>query len=1728
MKFKELFVNCKNQLKEEIKNVWFEDKELWEDNGTLKSPVYENQLDRLLDKCFTGGNILVEDMGEWEGAEAFPVDLMQRNYWREWPAEINGNKLNKEDVSRENYSKLGLIDKPYEPFKHQVECWRKLLEEKKSICVTTGTGSGKTECFMVPLVKDLADNYVQRHAANPNLNGEPVQAIFLYPLNALMDDQRTRMSECIECSEQPLTFAVYNGNTPKDINDTEGDVVAVEENRKKHELVRRDEIRLAHHPNILFTNPTMLEYLLLRSDDRDILKHSQGQLRWIVIDETHTYTGAGAAELALLIRRVLDAFGTNVNDVRFATSSATVGGVNGEKDLKKFIADITGKPENQIEIVTGCRSLQNAWGRDFIELHDNSFLTLDEMIPGDKSVEEKLEAIDRLCEKDENDRGLRVKLHFFAKALNRGLYIDMNKTTEHFVLEDEIPLDPNTGHYDDRILEAKYCEHCGTVFASGILKDNRLSKAIVETTSIFDNTDSDEDDHEDTELDSESDNTYDNSSMNESDETDVLIAQFSEDKVFSPDAIRININNDMVSSEDDAGRFIYYPNPDKCPVCGEEIRPNKRSPIRSFRIATDQLARILAPKLLEQAEPDNTPGLLAEGKQMISFADSRAKAAKPSLKQNKEMESKWVEWVVFNRLQREMADTTKIQDLEEDLKKEQDRYQRDRQQRHLDNINSIETEIANAKNHSITWMTAIDELMNNTYFNYFAKQFAQNGDLDDDGECTEPYKMKYALAAMYEVFKMRHKKKLCAETRGQIKIVYPIIEQLRSCNLDDVLPYDVKELNKVIPEEDKRISLNDWCDLLTLFLDHRVRKNQCLFFEEMTNGWHDVDITACRNLRTQNGVRRTAKKYTNKSNTPNLFQELLGKLIGRSYSDLSETNKNLVNSVVDCCWDTLRNDSFSLIETGRFMDDRQQWQVDSIEGGDEHKQLEGRMNLTKMSFKLPEEGTVKKCPITNRYIATYFKDFSPYKDETHPYGTHLEDVDPSQLPQMVKPMLFIQSEHTAQLGRKQTKERIKDFKNHKINILACSTTMEMGVDLGSVELVEMTNIPPHPANYKQRAGRAGRRGQNRSACVTICGSDGVDARFFNKSKTNVTKTINPPIVEINSPQVVQRHINSFLFLKWSGTVGLNDEVKDLFTNYHWKKDVNEHEDKTVAYFNENNVDVEIRPNGQYGCKPYETEHNINALWSDFVSYLQNRALDDQDVKDGISNLTRGTILSGVPLAELINNTQNSITAIWNELDNYFLSLKENQRLAEEYVARIENNKNNNDGVEEKDTINKIRAKLDKRKKALNYDFTSRLRDNLLKYLSTHQFLPNANMPVNIIELKISDAREMYSHNIENPTYDLATALGQWAPGNYVTIKDTTYQIGGVERDYGKSWDTIKKCTCGHTWISQENTCPNCGQQELIKWPVNGKRELKLYRPVAFIPTTDRSRITDNSKNYSIAKAELIGASKIHHPLKGWIAHRTSDSVGEISQILIYNDGNKFGYRICSKCGKTQLESRPAPYDGSNEIEVLRTFYDKASRNNPNLLYHKDLPGSKEPCFCDLDRSQNNNLYRNMIIGGLIQTDYCEMRFYRRDNFVLSPFNSDDDKKILTTLGILFCAFMVDKGICERGDIDFIVMGKDRLCIYDKAKGGAGYSKQLKQALIEEALEYCVGRLTNCNLFQLLDTYTQRHAENIDINRTLEWLISEREHRNDIPQNISDVYPNSTVSSFVEIEQTIKR
>lgn len=363
------FVHLYEQMKTNLKKSLLEQ---WQPKGTKFDSNYQTQLEDIIEKTVSD-NILVENMSPWQSAT--PIYKGGTNYT--------------------NIIESCMLK--FLPYKHQVNCWNALLSQGspyKSMVVTTGTGSGKTESFMVPLITELA---------RLNRPGS-LKAIFLYPLNALMEDQKSKLDELIEKSGGDLTFAVYNGSSP-----------SWEPQREKvdrtliHEVVYREEIRGTHHwdatqgtcenggrvPDIILTNPTMLEYMLLRKSDETIINSSQNCLSWIVIDETHTYNGAGADELAMLIRRVLKAFGiTNPNNVHFATSSATVG--NSNADLLKFISGITGQDKHQICIIKGHRSVPdfslavttNRGDKHTLlaKIENNDFIYLKDLIPYKNSL----------------------------------------------------------------------------------------------------------------------------------------------------------------------------------------------------------------------------------------------------------------------------------------------------------------------------------------------------------------------------------------------------------------------------------------------------------------------------------------------------------------------------------------------------------------------------------------------------------------------------------------------------------------------------------------------------------------------------------------------------------------------------------------------------------------------------------------------------------------------------------------------------------------------------------------------------------------------------------------------------------------------------------------------------------------------------------------------------------------------------------------------------------------------------------------------------------------------------------------------------------------------------------------------------------------------------------------------------------------------------------------------
>ena len=153
--------------------------------------------------------------------------------------------------------------------------------------VTTGTGSGKTEAFLYPIL-----DHVLR-ARRAGVTG--MKALILYPMNALANDQAKRLADLLTTREElaGITAALYTGQDGPQRTRVSADGLITDR------AIIRDEA-----PDILLTNYKMLDQLLLRYDDRGLWQQSAGSLTYLVLDEFHTYDGAQGTDVAMLLRRL--------------------------------------------------------------------------------------------------------------------------------------------------------------------------------------------------------------------------------------------------------------------------------------------------------------------------------------------------------------------------------------------------------------------------------------------------------------------------------------------------------------------------------------------------------------------------------------------------------------------------------------------------------------------------------------------------------------------------------------------------------------------------------------------------------------------------------------------------------------------------------------------------------------------------------------------------------------------------------------------------------------------------------------------------------------------------------------------------------------------------------------------------------------------------------------------------------------------------------------------------------------------------------------------------------------------------------------------------------------------------------------------------------------------------------------------------------------------------------
>lgn len=214
----------------------------------------------------------------------------------------------------------------FRPYTHQARAFERLSTSNGDALptlITTGTGSGKTESFLIPVLD---------HCRRQRRQGRTgVKAVLLYPMNALATDQAQRLDDYLR---QPglgeVTAGLYIGDTP--------------ETGYPRVFTRRAEIR-RERPDILITNYKMLDLLLQRADDVPLWEGAD--LAYVVVDEFHTYDGAQGTDVAMLLRRLAAATrhsepGRPLGQICPVATSATLGEGGDDAKIRDVAAKVFG------------------------------------------------------------------------------------------------------------------------------------------------------------------------------------------------------------------------------------------------------------------------------------------------------------------------------------------------------------------------------------------------------------------------------------------------------------------------------------------------------------------------------------------------------------------------------------------------------------------------------------------------------------------------------------------------------------------------------------------------------------------------------------------------------------------------------------------------------------------------------------------------------------------------------------------------------------------------------------------------------------------------------------------------------------------------------------------------------------------------------------------------------------------------------------------------------------------------------------------------------------------------------------------------------------------------------------------------------------------------------------------------------------------------------------------
>lgn len=1310
----------------------------------------------------------------------------------------------------------------------------------ENVVVSTGTGSGKTNCFLIPVINELL-----REQEEGTL-GPGIRALFIYPMNALANDQMKNIRKILMCYPD-ITFGVYNGGTEEDEKDAialyesmfANDPVPELRKRLSNELLSREKMK-DNPPNILFTNYAMLEHLLFRPKD-DVL-FSKSDFRFVVLDEAHVYSGATGIETSILLRR-LRARISSTKETQFILTSATLGSSkDSDDDIVTFannLCGVTFKKENIIRATrvkyVGAKNVVNYSNALINELADESKVVasilkkyglnvddskdenelLYDFVSSSSLYNDLRMGIDRISTIEDIQKVLKLdeetaisfisictraqkdgkslidaRYHFFIRSLE-GCYIALTPNRRIFLTRRRNYIENNLNY---AVFEIALCDDCGKYALVGKME----GKYLLQANKL---------------------------------EEEIEYYYFAEDD-----------NGDVEDEEDEDKRDYYY----LCPHCGTIIDDIRKKDVacdcvekdyiklvkarilttgarcghchsgtyKRFYIGNDGATSVLATSLYEELPEvafvenvvkrklfgGNGQSVVVKeerktGRQFLAFSDSRQEAAKFACYLEKSYEEflrrRGICQVIATHKNELISAPYSVSNFVMLLSALLNTN------RCFAESNSDKTNLT-VKSRKNAWIAMLNELA----------RYSRSTSLTELGVLQFKY--------------MGHTKELVQ----QIVDAYNASEEAVQ-NLLDLLFFEIVKTGALVPDLDTDIDDND---------------REYIFYSPLQKFVTKLQLPDNKKSTITNWSPR------NRNGDPNRFFKTSKLYYVTKYLNISEKEAaDFLNSYFDYLTIQENGNPYLLVD----------------KNGDKNYVLPAKY----IQVKIAGDPSIKwyRCKKCGRISQFHING----KCAVVGCDGEAVEVDPSELNKdnhfaklyfsdRMSP-LFIK-EHTAQLSKKESADYQEQFIKKDINALSCSTTFEMGVDVGDLETVFLRDVPPLPSNYAQRAGRAGRSVNAAAFALTFAKLSSHDLSFFKEPEKMIKGTILPPLFKVDNEKIVRRHIYA---------IALSMYFADHPDQYDYNK-----------------ADTFINDKGYVGfidwinTKPERLKIMIKDSIPDINDLYERLGIEDFGWLDGFIG------------------EEGVFTTLIREFEN---NVKDFELLIKAYKK-----------ADELDKASKCERKLNIYKS-----------NKLIDFLARGNILPRYGFPVDTVELEQNSTADnikklRLSRDLSIAIAEYAPSSEVIADGKMYTsryIKKTT--VGNNKQEWHTAYigrcsnglcqainysvtpigsDGVKCCSCGemlHNFDFSESIEPRSGfVTERVPKDVPLTKQEKNYRSDDYYIGNTESKTIDKKK-FKFNGIEVT------------IESTTNDS-------LMVKSSNNF--YVCPKCGYAYAEDESIPKD----------------------------------------------------------------------------------------------------------------------------------------------------------------------------------------------------------------------